>query len=92
MRAGLACFGIVRDALERAAREARSIDEIASLIVDEVQRDKKRLPGFGHRVYREDPRATVVLQMADELGKSGDGVRFVRAVEAALASHRSRSR
>ena len=82
--AGLACFGIVRDALERAAREARSIDEIASLIVDEVQRDKKRLPGFGHRVYREDPRATAVLQMADELGKSGDGVRFVRAVEAAF--------
>ena len=35
-------------------------------------------------MYREDPRATALLRLADELGKSRDGVKFVRAIEIAL--------
>jgi citrate synthase len=42
--------------------------------VDEVIRAKfarkEKIPGFGHRVYRtEDPRATHLRQMSQELGK-----------------------
>jgi citrate synthase len=32
---------------------------------------KKKVPGFGHRVYHtEDPRATHLRKMSDDLGKS----------------------
>jgi len=32
---------------------------------------KKKIPGFGHRVYHtEDPRATHLRKMSDDLGKS----------------------
>jgi citrate synthase len=83
--AGLACFGLIQQALERAHRDGLSIDQIAPLIVQEAQQTKARLPGFGHRMYREDPRAVAVLGMADELQKSGDGVRLVRMIEQAFA-------
>ena len=33
--------------------------------------DKRRVPGFGHRVYRtEDPRATHLRQMSRDLGRA----------------------
>jgi len=83
--AGLACFGVIQESLERARREGRSLEEMAALVVDDARQTKTRLPGFGHRMYREDPRAVALLRLADELGKSQDGVTFVRAIERALA-------
>ena len=61
-----------------------TIDDIAPVVVAEARQARRRLPGFGHRVYREDPRAMAVLRLSDELGKSAEGVGFVRAVERAL--------
>lgn len=53
--------------------------------VDGVLDRKERIMGFGHRVYRtEDPRATHLRQMSEELGKrTGDSRWFEisRAVE-----------
>ena len=83
--AGLACFTLIEAALEGTARNRRSLDEVARDVVESARREKRRLPGFGHRMYREDPRAVALLALSDELGKSGDGVAFVRAVERALA-------
>ena len=82
--AGLACFHLIQESLERAARDELSIDALAPVVIEEARQAKKRLPGFGHRMYREDPRATAVLRLADELGKSRDGVKFVRAIDTAL--------
>jgi citrate synthase len=84
--AGLACFGLIQAWLERAKRDEISIDDLARIVVEEAQRTKHRLPGFGHRMYAEDPRAVAVLRLADEVGKAGEGVRLVRAVEAAFSA------
>lgn len=83
--AGLACFHIIQESLERAAREEIPVDELAQLVVHEARQAKQRLPGFGHRIYSEDPRAVAVLRLADELGKSKEGVRLVRAIERVFA-------
>jgi citrate synthase len=40
---------------------------------------------FGHRLYKEDPRTTVLFSMAEKLGKAGAGVGFMRALEGAVA-------
>ena len=84
--AGLACFGLIQEWLDRAQRDEIAIDELARLVVEEAQRTKRRLPGFGHRMYREDPRAVALLRLADDLGKAREGVRLVRAVETAFSS------
>ena len=49
--------------------------------VEEVVRGKlarkEKIPGFGHRVYHtEDPRATHLRQMSEELGRLGGNLRW----------------
>jgi citrate synthase len=56
------------------------VDHVAGLLAQ-----KKKISGFGHRVYHtEDPRATHLRKMSEELGKSsGNGKWFTmsRAIE-----------
>ena len=48
------------------------LDEKTALAhIQDMLTNKKKIPGFGHRVYRtEDPRATHLRVMSEELGKS----------------------
>lgn len=71
----------------------RMLDEIGSIdqvdeYLDRALADKRKIMGFGHRVYRtEDPRATHLRRMAEELGLvTGDSATYElsRAVEAAM--------
>ena len=70
-------------------------------MVDEAQAREARLPGFGHRVHSTiDPRVAVLFGLAEDAGLAGDGIRFARALEAAIAradqadpaQHRRRAR
>ena len=84
--AGTACMVIIHAALERAARESLSLDEVAKATAAEARSAGRRLPGLGHRLYREDPRTTVLFAMAEQYGKAGQGVAFMRALESAAAA------
>jgi citrate synthase len=47
--------------------EIATIDQIPAF-VESVKQGKRRMPGFGHRVYKSyDPRATIIKQTADEV-------------------------
>ena len=83
--AGTACMTIIRDALARAARESRSLDDVARTVAIDARDAGHRLPGLGHRIYSEDPRSTVLFEMAERYGKSGQGIAFMRALQAAVA-------
>ena len=83
--AGMACMAIIADALCEARRESRPLDEVARNVAAAAREDGRRLPGLGHRLYREDPRSTVLFAIADQYGKSGGGVAFIRALQAAVA-------
>jgi citrate synthase len=53
----------------RMLREIGSVENIPSFIA-QVKDGKKKLMGFGHRVYKNyDPRARVIRQVADEVFK-----------------------
>ena len=83
--AGMACMVIITGALERAVRESRSVADIARATAVDARSAGQRLPGLGHRLYAEDPRATVLFAIAEQHGKAGQGVAFMRALEAAVA-------
>jgi len=83
--AGMACLAIISDTLERATRESRSLADLAHAVASEARDRGRRLPGFGHRLYREDPRTMVLFAMAERHGKAGQGVAFMRALAAAVA-------
>ena len=68
-----------------------SVDNAASYIQGALER-KERIMGFGHRVYRtEDPRATHLRAMSEELGKRTGDTRWYemsRIIEQYVMEHK----
>ncbi|MBI2600391.1 citryl-CoA lyase [Candidatus Daviesbacteria bacterium] len=56
----------------------------ASKLVEKVISSGDRIPGFGHKVYTEDPRAKQVFEKAKTLGFFGEHCELAVAVEAEL--------
>jgi citrate synthase len=83
--AGMACMAIISEALARASRESRSLADVARAVAIESRDGHRRLPGLGHRIYTEDPRSTMLFAMAEQYGKAGQGVAFMRALQSAVA-------
>jgi citrate synthase len=75
----VSAIGCLKGPLHGGANEAvfnilKAIDRSGSDPVEHVKKmlsEKKKIPGFGHRVYHtEDPRATHLRKMSEDLGKS----------------------
>jgi len=83
--AGSGSMELIAAGIDRARRDSVSFDVAAAGIVDAAKRDKTRLPGFGHRVHATiDPRVEVLFALAEESRVAGDGIRFARALTAAM--------
>ena len=79
--AGSACMELIAAGADLAATEGISLEEAASRTIDDARKNKKRLPGLGHRVHTVDPRTDVLFGMAREAGLAGKGVAFMIALE-----------
>ena len=59
--------------------------ENAEILVSEYTHAKKHMPGFGHRIYKdEDPRATIIYSKAKEAGVPLASFEKAYAIEAEL--------
>src|SRR3954463_1142774 len=86
--AGSGCMELIASGLERAKRDGRGFETVATDLVQEARASSTRLPGFGHRVHATiDPRVQVLFTLAADSGLAGDGIRFARALEAAIRAH-----
>jgi len=81
--AGSACMEMIAAGVERARRESLEVPAAAHQAVDAVLAAGRRVPGLGHRVHTKDPRVDVLFGLAAEGGLAGDGIAFVRGLEAA---------
>lgn len=79
--AGSACMELIAAGAELAAKEGISIEGAAGRTIDDARKNKKRLPGLGHRVHSVDPRTAVLFDMAREAGLAGKGIAFMAALE-----------
>lgn len=62
-------------------QKGESINEI----VEEFLKNEKRIPGLGHRVYKEiDPRAQLIMDTAIELGVGEEFVQIVKQLKVEL--------
>lgn len=93
----LGCGSVVLGSAEVAGRfQAECVadwrasgDDIDTVAVRNIERLRaagtKAIPGFGHPQHSAgDPRANLLLSLADERGVSGDHVAMLRALQAAL--------
>ncbi len=90
--AGLLCISEHHGgAIEQAAKvfqegvqQGKSIQEAAKDIVDVSVEKKQRLPGYGHKMYTEDPRAKRLVELAKDLILGGKHVELAIAIEREL--------
>ncbi len=81
----LACGDIHGGAIEACAKMlSESKEKDAADIVREYREQGRRMPGFGHKIYADDPRTATVFRIAQEQGILGDHVKLARALEAEL--------
>ena len=82
--AGSACMELIAEGVDRSLRDSIPLAEAARRMTAEAKTQKRRLPGFGHRVHTHDPRTGVLFDMARETGIAGKGIEFVTALEDAI--------
>lgn len=83
--AGETCMQLIADRLAEIAASGDTIDHAARRAVEDAQQARTRLPGLGHRAHTTDPRVAVLFDLANQAGVGGDGIRFMRALEASAA-------
>jgi citrate synthase len=68
------------------------LDTLASSVVDEYAKKKKKLSGIGHRTHPEgDPRADRLFEIARETGVYGRYCEFIQKIRKAAESRHSRT-
>lgn len=73
------------EAVQNRASSGASADEAAAEAIASFRAAKKAIPGFGHPLHSAgDPRARLLLQLADERRAAGPHVEMLRAVERGL--------
>src|SRR5436190_18301647 len=79
--AGSNCMALIARHLDAAKADGRTPEQAAAGAVEDAVREKRRLPGLGHRVHTTDPRVKVLFDMAREEHAAGDGIVFMQALE-----------
>lgn len=75
---------LLQENVDRMKKENKTVEEIAASIVKETKEQKRRIPGFGHRIHTSDPRAKRLFSLAEELRIAGDHVFLSKAIESEL--------
>jgi citrate synthase len=71
-------------------KQGTPVEAIATVLAQESNDQKKRIPGFGHRIHTKDPRTTRLFKLAEELKIAGDHVSLSKAIESALEKSRGK--
>jgi citrate synthase len=68
---------------------AWSFEKTALQLVETLSHEKKRMPGFGHRIHTSDPRTQRLFALADDLHITGDHITLTRAIETTFAKKKA---
>ncbi len=72
-------------AIEQAAKVYQeNLLKPADQVVNEYRKERKRLPGYGHKIYTTDPRTVKMFEVAKSLGMFGHHCRFAQEIERSL--------
>jgi citryl-CoA lyase len=75
-------------AIEGGMEMLQSGDEPEDVVAKRIEAGEK-IPGLGHKVYEdEDPRASKILEKAEELGIAGEAVEKMREIKDAFAAEK----
>jgi len=78
------CMRVLLEAVERQQESGKDAATVARELLAEYRAQRKRIPGYGHRVHTDDPRTRRLLALAEELGVAGDYVQMANALRVAM--------
>jgi citrate synthase len=82
--AGFGCMKMIAAGLQLIRDQHFSMEQAAVYLAEDAKSNRTHLPGFGHRKHTKDPRVEVLFAMAEEYKVAGDGIIFMRTLEAAI--------
>ncbi len=71
--------------MQEWAAKGKDAVSTASELVDWLKENKRRMPGFGHRLHKVDPRTAKLFEIADRHGYLGKHIELCKAIESTLA-------
>jgi citrate synthase len=71
-------------AVARKREKGQEAIATAREIVEEYRQQRKRLPGYGHRVHTDDPRTSKLFAICQEEGVAGEYVEMGQALRQAM--------
>ena len=85
LAAGVLTLGEHHGGAGEGAAKLLGSGKSAKEIVASAIKNKERLPGYGHKIYKDaDPRAAALLKMADKLKLSGKYVKLAQDIQKEL--------
>lgn len=85
------CMNLVKAGVALSKDKKISLSEAAKETVMDYDKNKKRLPGMGHRIHTKDPRTKKLFSLLAELKLEGDHVKFIRAIEEEFGKFKGKS-
>ncbi len=67
--------------LDNSKDSVRDFSAAVKNLVSQYKEQKRKLPGFGHRIHKNDPRTAKLLDFADELGLGDTWVRLLTGLK-----------
>ena len=78
------CMQVLLEAVARQREAGEDALTTARALMAEYRAQKKRVPGYGHRIHTNDPRTARLFAIAEEAGVAGDYVAMARAIQQAM--------
>ena len=78
------CMNVLKEAVARKREKGQDALTAARKLVAEYRAQKKRIPGYGHRVHTDDPRTKKLFAVAEKEGVAGEYVDMGQAIRQAM--------
>lgn len=78
------CMRVLLEAVTRQRESGTDAATAAHALVTDYRAQKRRIPGYGHRIHSADPRTAKLLALAQDEGVAGDYVVMAKAIHGAL--------
>ncbi len=78
------CMRVLIEAVSRMRERDQSPLDAARALIADYRTTHKRIPGYGHRVHSDDPRAKRLFAIAKEEDVAGEYVAMAQAIRQAL--------
>ncbi len=78
------CMRVLLEAVARKREKGQDALTAARELVAEYRAQKKRIPGYGHRVHTDDPRTKRLFAICEQEGVAGEYVEMGQAIRQAM--------